>query len=382
MVFVKGKRADQVRAIGSVWRQGGSFLESTGAEGGLYGRLHLGAGPFTLRARMRINRLAGSDAALAIDAAKFGFGGGEEGEELWCAGELLAPEGKRMPIAGSAGHIEDGREFLFELQRSKDALVFRIDGAEVYSSAVEPARLGSFGFLPGTAKMRIDLLEATGDLCPPLETYAERVQAMQPAINQAIDRGIDYLLESQRRDGSWYFRNEQYPTGATSLALYALVKSGLEVDHPAVLRGLAYLKLADCSETYASACQLMALGATRPEGYRERMQTLLDQLLDWQTNGSWNYPWGKRRPIQHPVRGARIARCAPGRARGSNARVARLDPSDPQLPAASTACRPTRRVGPQRQDTAQRRGLWIPRQCGGLDRIDDHRRRCRPGAVP
>lgn len=292
MVFVKGNRAEQVRAEGSVWRQSGSFIESTGAEGGLYGRLHFGAGPFTLRARMRISRLAGSEAALAIDAARFGFAGGADGRQLWVAGELLTPGGKRRLVAGTSGRVEDGKEFELEVERTADTLVFRVDGAVVHTVEVDPVRLGKFGFLPGEAKIRIDSLEATGDLCDPFDTYAERLSALKPAISEAIDRGVDFLIESQRRDGSWYFQNEKYPTGETSIAVYALVKSGLEKDHPAVLRGLRYLELAPCHETYAASCQLMALGACYDPAYRPRMQELLDQLLDWQTNGSWNYPWG------------------------------------------------------------------------------------------
>ncbi|MFT5478273.1 MAG: hypothetical protein ACI8Y8_003638 [Planctomycetota bacterium] len=292
IVFVKGKRADQMRAEGSVWRQGRSFIESTGAEGGLYGRLHLGAGPFTLRARLRIGDLALSEAALAIDAARFGFGGDADGGPLWVAGELLIPGGKRTPIAGTEGLIEEGKEFELEVERTANALEICVDGAVVHRVNVDAVRLGAFGLLPAGAKICVLSLEATGDLCDPFDTFDERLEALQPAIDAAIDRGVDFLVENQRRDGSWVYENEIYAAGETSLAVYALIKSGLEPDHPAVLRALRYLELAPCHETYAASCQLMALGAIGSPAYRPRMQELLDQLLDWETNGSWSYPWG------------------------------------------------------------------------------------------
>ena len=59
----------------------------------------------------------------------------------------------------------------------------------------------------------------------------------QQEVNAAIDRGVRWLLSSQDEDGYWF---EERP-GRTALALYALLKSGVEPDHPAVGRALGFL---------------------------------------------------------------------------------------------------------------------------------------------
>lgn len=56
-------------------------------------------------------------------------------------------------------------------------------------------------------------------------------------------RGIDRLGELQNPDGS--FQGPQaglYPSGVTALAIYALAKSKVPTDDPAIQKGLAYLR--------------------------------------------------------------------------------------------------------------------------------------------
>jgi len=114
----------------------------------------------------------------------------------------------------------------------------------------------------------------------------------QKAINAAIDRGVEYLLKTQLRDGSWGHEAGGYRNGMTSLALYALLKSGLSADHQAVRRGFAYLRLAPPRKTYSAGCQLLALYAAHREEYGGWIQELADELVDWNL-GSYAYPTGE-----------------------------------------------------------------------------------------
>ena len=68
----------------------------------------------------------------------------------------------------------------------------------------------------------------------------------QVAINEAIDRGVQFLLTKQHVDGSWYDGKTNvylHPEGgATALAVAALLHSGIDHDHQAIVRGAAYAR--------------------------------------------------------------------------------------------------------------------------------------------
>ncbi len=114
---------------------------------------------------------------------------------------------------------------------------------------------------------------------------------LQPRINQAIDRGVEYVLEQQHMDGSWGYLPGQYRNGQTSLSVYTLLKSGVSPDHHAIQRALQYLSSRPPIKTYSASCQLMALAATKRDAYLDWMQGIAEDLLDWQS-GSWGYPLG------------------------------------------------------------------------------------------
>ncbi len=127
------------------------------------------------------------------------------------------------------------------------------------------------------------------------EEKGKPLHELQPAINQAITDGVDELLLTQHRDGSWGYRYSTQRNGATSLCVYTLLKCGLSADHPSVIRGLQFLKKRDPVKTYAAGCQLMAIGATKDEANKEWAQEIVDLVLDWESDvvpGSWAYPTG------------------------------------------------------------------------------------------
>jgi len=97
--------------------------------------------------------------------------------------------------------------------------------------------------------------------------------ALQARIDAAVAKGVNWLFEAQRADGSWGIkRHKDRINGATGLALYALLSSGSNRFDDRVKKGFAFLRerwdtqheAKDADEvwrTYGVACALMALEA-------------------------------------------------------------------------------------------------------------------------
>ena len=135
-------------------------------------------------------------------------------------------------------------------------------------------------------------------LLPALSAQAEEVPPIAPAdIDAAIVRGVDWLLEEQRGNGSW----DNAP-GPSVLAVFALLHAGAREHTPGrrgkrMKRAWAWLdrfgpgaKKKEKAETYASSLMLLALDVRGRDEDRPRMQRLTDQLVHGQaTNGQWTY---------------------------------------------------------------------------------------------
>ena len=143
-------------------------------------------------------------------------------------------------------------------------------------------------------------------------------------IKKAIERGVRWLQKQPRPDGSfgplekgdettYNGTNEAYtsPFGATALAMYTLMKCGVDASDPQVKKGLAWLKKSRENGTaYETAMELLAVTATadpfkrtkdataagdklRLSGeYRAWADSLLADLLKLQGTKGWRY-WGK-----------------------------------------------------------------------------------------
>jgi hypothetical protein len=148
-------------------------------------------------------------------------------------------------------------------------------------------------------------LLAAAALAPAVPAASPRAQeprgdpaiAMQPRIDRAIDRGVEFLLQAQLRDGSWHDHEDAFETGQTALALHALLVSGVPATHPAVVRGFAHIEGRTPDTVYALACQLLAYGSLGDARHEPRMEELVDLLVDWQ-EGSFGYPDNPR--IRNP----------------------------------------------------------------------------------
>lgn len=112
----------------------------------------------------------------------------------------------------------------------------------------------------------------------------------QEAIDQAIDRGVRFLLDRQLLDGSWAGR-EEWGAGYTAFCLYTLLKCGLSPEHAAARRALAFVRARPPTTTYAAATALLAYGELRDEGLRPEAERALAALIEWQEHhGRYGYP--------------------------------------------------------------------------------------------
>ncbi len=135
-------------------------------------------------------------------------------------------------------------------------------------------------------------------LAEPRLGAAQQEQLDAAAVNAAIGRGVEFLLASQNRDGSWGVDLQQraawqdWRNGSSGFALFTLLKCGLPADHPAIEHGLAFLLREMPRHTYATAVQIMALAATGDPAHRQRIEDLVERLLDYRAGSSkgWGYP--------------------------------------------------------------------------------------------
>jgi len=128
----------------------------------------------------------------------------------------------------------------------------------------------------------------------------------QPALSQdlnpedvlnSIESGKKFLINAQQKDGSWSLDGNNFQIGVTSLALLALLNSGMTADDPAISNGLNFLRsgpatrgLAEPSMTYEISLMIMALAAAK-DGKRDL--TIIAQLADKLENGQLINPKNK-----------------------------------------------------------------------------------------
>jgi hypothetical protein len=143
------------------------------------------------------------------------------------------------------------------------------------------------------------------------------------AVDDAIEKGVAWLLRAQEPDGSWRGPEPELYRGMTALAAYTVVKCDRAPDHPAVRAAVASLRSWPIERTYDLGCALMllhALGDGRPA---DLVKQLADRLLATVSNGRksrgmrWGYPNDRVEPddshtdlsnTQYAVLGLRAAR--------------------------------------------------------------------------
>jgi Domain of unknown function (DUF4159) len=113
------------------------------------------------------------------------------------------------------------------------------------------------------------------------------------AVNEAIDRGVDYLRQTQAaQEGKWPGYAD-YGCGESALVLLALLNCGLSIDDPTVASGLDYLARTNPDKTYEVALQTMVFCAANPQAYVRQIRRNVDWLQKAQSkNGREKGGWG------------------------------------------------------------------------------------------
>jgi hypothetical protein len=111
-------------------------------------------------------------------------------------------------------------------------------------------------------------------------------------VNHAITLGVEYLKGLQRPNGTFPTHEADHPGGATALAAYTLLRSGVRKDDAVIVKALGALAGNEFKSTYSASLHLLLCEALREPARAAEAQRSLDLLIDNQDNGAWAYPWG------------------------------------------------------------------------------------------
>jgi Domain of unknown function (DUF4159) len=115
-------------------------------------------------------------------------------------------------------------------------------------------------------------------------------------VRETIDKGVTYLRQQQKVDGSWDDYAGQ-PGGESALCTLALLNAGVEPGDPQIQKALVYLRKFEPERTYVTSLQTMVFVRADPHKdsllinrnvkWLERMQ-----ITDGPRIGAWSYPQG------------------------------------------------------------------------------------------
>lgn len=158
---------------------------------------------------------------------------------------------------------------------------------------------------------------------------ADPEAALRQQKQTAITRGVRWLSEQQKPDGSWTYDNkplilEYYPMtqGVTALSAFALLKCGVEPSDPVLEKAFAYIRSQELKWTYEVSCVLLAIeakanpearadedegGTTTRRAPRGRAtpadmdlaRRCVEFLVRHQQVGLWRYPSGSQEDVSN-----------------------------------------------------------------------------------
>jgi Domain of unknown function (DUF4159) len=113
----------------------------------------------------------------------------------------------------------------------------------------------------------------------PLSADGPKKDQLVDQVRDAISRGVQYLRDQERGKGDWELDTvtTNFPGGESSLALLALLNSGVDPEDPIIDRGLQYLRTVELQHTYVVGLQTMVFAlAGRPQD-----QLRIQQNVNW-----------------------------------------------------------------------------------------------------
>ena len=109
-----------------------------------------------------------------------------------------------------------------------------------------------------------------------------RKEPLADLVRVRIDKGISFLRNTQRPNGSWEVNlpSAGIEGGWTSLALLSLLNSGVPANDPTIRRGLEYLRKIEPAMVYVSALQAMVFAEAGFQEDLPRIRKNIKYLLD------------------------------------------------------------------------------------------------------
>jgi len=130
--------------------------------------------------------------------------------------------------------------------------------------------------------------------------FAQDDVQLRKRVLDSINRGRQYLISQQAKDGSWMASPGglgEFKNGTTGLAILALLNSGVKEDDESIVKGLKYLRsirddqleATSRQKPYELSLMLQALAAVKGKD-PGRIAKLADILVAYQkSNGGWRY---------------------------------------------------------------------------------------------
>jgi hypothetical protein len=115
-------------------------------------------------------------------------------------------------------------------------------------------------------------------------------QVAEDPISQARARGIKYIKERQKPDGSWEFTS--HDVGISALCTIALIENGMPLADSAVQKGYEYVKknCARLTNTYDLSLVIVLLSRYGDRRDKPQIKSLAARLIAGQmTGGGWHY---------------------------------------------------------------------------------------------
>ena len=144
--------------------------------------------------------------------------------------------------------IDDSAEVVIALGRTDEPAGAAVDRAVIWIEGMQ-CRDGGWGAFDvdntRTLCRELPFCDFGELIDPPSADVTAHVVEMLAKLGRsedAVDRGVQWLLRSQEEDGSWFGRwgaNHVYGTGAV---VPALIAAGLEIDDPAVRQAVSWLE--------------------------------------------------------------------------------------------------------------------------------------------
>jgi hypothetical protein len=128
----------------------------------------------------------------------------------------------------------------------------------------------------------------------------ELPEAKQSKVNQAVDRGVQFLKKTQQADGSWTFQHSirnlegPYAVGLTALPGLTLLECGIDKNDPVIRKAADFVRRkasqAETEMTYDMSLAILFLDRLGDKKDEDLIRNLAMRLVAAQTpNGGWSY---------------------------------------------------------------------------------------------